>query len=43
MGLVGKGEGRHEDWVFGCERRLHTWPLGYMNVVFGKKVAAVDK
>lgn len=26
------------DWVFTTHRTLHTWPLGYMNVIVGSKV-----
>lgn len=26
------------EWLFEYSRRLHTWPLGYMNVISGKKV-----
>lgn len=31
------------DWVFQSSRRLHTWPLGYMNAVLGRKVEEESK
>lgn len=36
-----KGSGivvRSGDWVFTHSRQLHTWPIGYMDVIVGKKV-----
>lgn len=29
------------DWLFTHSRRLHTWPLGYMEVTFGRKISTV--
>jgi hypothetical protein len=26
------------DWMFTTHRTLHTWPLGYMNVIIGTKI-----
>lgn len=26
------------DWVFEGERELHTWPLGYMNSIVGRRI-----
>ncbi|RMY49489.1 hypothetical protein D0864_14712 [Hortaea werneckii] len=30
------------DWLFTHSRRLHTWPLGYMEVTFGRKIGTLD-
>lgn len=29
---------RRGDWLFSHSRSLHTWPLGHMELIFGKKV-----
>ncbi|KAK5136889.1 hypothetical protein LTR08_001811 [Meristemomyces frigidus] len=31
---------RRGEWMFTHERRLHTWPIGYMEVTFGKKLGS---
>ncbi|RMZ34461.1 hypothetical protein D0859_01397 [Hortaea werneckii] len=33
----------HGDWLFSHSRRLHTWPLGYMEVTFGRKIGTIDR
>jgi len=31
------------DWLFSHSRTLHTWPIGYMEITFGKKVEVGSK
>ena len=40
--LVGNGLSvRRAGWVFRYERSLHTWPMGYMSIISGRKIEAV--
>ena len=32
------GRLRRGDWVFSHRRSLHTWPVGHMDFIFGKKI-----
>jgi hypothetical protein len=34
-----RSNARCGDWMLSHSRQMHTWPLGYMDVTFGKKVA----
>lgn len=31
------------DWLFSHSRTLHTWPIGYMEVTFGKKIESSSR
>jgi len=49
MGLAESGQGRQGavvrrgEWLLRSERALHTWPLGYMNAVVGRKMLMSDE